>query len=83
MFTSSYNEHIKYKELKEHKRKPIAAFQSTQLMEELRRRRQKQEEDESWHQLNHCLMPGNSLKGLSGYWFEQPATQHEKTRKTE
>ena len=70
---------INYEELKQYEREPVAAFQGTQLMEELWRGSQKQEEDKGGQQLDHRLMTNHFPERPSGDRLEQPAANHEET----
>ena len=70
---------INHKELKQYEREPVAAFQGTQLMEELWRWSQKQKKDKGGKQLDHRLMTYHFPERPSGDRFEQPAANHEET----
>ena len=52
-------------------------------MKEFWWRRQQKQEDKSGHQLNHSLMLYNLLERTHSYRFEQPSTNHKKTRQSE
>lgn len=54
--TRPYNQHIEDEELKEHECEPIASLQRPQLLEELWRRCQQQQEDKRGQDLHHELM---------------------------
>ena len=70
---------IDYEELKQYECEPVAAFQGAQLMEELWRGSQKQEEDKGGQQLDHRLMTNHFPERPSGDRLEQPAANHEET----
>jgi hypothetical protein len=78
---TSYQQ-IDHEEFKQHECEPVAAFQGAQLMEELWRWSQKQEEYQGGQQLDHRLMTNYFPERPSGNRLEQPATNHEETGQT-
>jgi hypothetical protein len=81
--THTDNHHIEDKELKEYECKPVATFQGTKLVEELWRRCQQKQENESWHNLHHKLLVSYLTEWATTDRLEQPTAQHKETRQTE
>lgn len=73
---------IDHEELKQYECEPVTAFQGAQLMEELWRGSQKQEEDQGGQQLDHRLMTNHFPERPFGDRLEQPAANHEETGQT-
>jgi hypothetical protein len=73
---------IEHEELKQYECEPVTAFQGAQLMEELWRGSQKQEEDKGGQQLDHRLMTNHFPERSFSDRLEQPATNHEETGQT-
>lgn len=78
---TSYQQ-IDHEEFKQHECEPVAAFQGAQLMEELWRWSEKQEEDQGGQQLDHRLMTNHFPERPSGNRLEQPTADHEETGQT-